>query len=145
MKDPRWLAILAAALGVLGGIGGAFIGGSLANAGAEKRLEKERAAQVQDVRIEVYGTYLGTADELATAWVTGDEEKIKDGIARLFVAEAKVAVIAEDQDAFEKAALEINKILTSDPGLTQERLPQYQAAYKAFLEVARDEIEQTSG
>ena len=144
MKDSRWLPILAAALGVLGGIGGAFIGGSLANAGAEKRLEKERAAQVQDIRINVYGTYLGTADELATAWLEGDQEEIADGIKKLFVAEAKVAVIAEDQDAFETAAQQINQILTNE-GLTQEGLPQYQLAYKAFLDFARDEIEQTSG
>jgi len=144
MKDSRWLPILAAALGVLGGIGGAFIGGSLANAGAEKRLEKERAAQVQDIRIDVYGTYLGTADELATAWLEGDQEEIADGIKKLFVAEAKVAVIAEDQDAFETAAQQINQILTNE-GLTQEGLPQYQLAYKAFLDFARDEIEQTSG
>jgi len=144
MKDSRWLPILAAALGVLGGIGGAFIGGSLANAGAEKRLEKERAAQVQDIRIDVYGTYLGTADELATAWLEGDQEEIADGIKKLFVAEAKVSVIAEDQDAFETAAQQINQILTNE-GLTQEGLPQYQLAYKAFLDFARDEIEQTSG
>jgi len=144
MKDSRWLPILAAALGVLGGIGGAFIGGSLANAGAEKRLEKERAAQVQDIRIDVYGTYLGTADELATAWLEGDQEEIADGIKKLFVVEAKVAVIAEDQDAFETAAQQINQILTNE-GLTQEGLPQYQLAYKAFLDFARDEIEQTSG
>jgi Methylmalonyl-CoA mutase len=44
------MPILAAGLGVLGGIAGAFIGGYVANEGQERRFEKERAAAEQDGR-----------------------------------------------------------------------------------------------
>ncbi|MDQ5874067.1 MAG: hypothetical protein M3526_01635 [Actinomycetota bacterium] len=62
--DGRWMAILAAALGVLGGVGGAFVGGSMANEGQERQFEADRAAAIQDLRIETYGNYLGTAQEV---------------------------------------------------------------------------------
>lgn len=53
------MPLFAAALGVLGGVGGALVGGYLANQGAEQRFEQERAAQVEDQRIEAYETSSG--------------------------------------------------------------------------------------
>jgi hypothetical protein len=41
MSD-RWLPVVAAILGVLGGVAGAAVGGYVANKGQEQRLEAER-------------------------------------------------------------------------------------------------------
>ena len=55
MSD-RWIPVLAAVVGVIGGIGGAYIGGAVANEGQETRFERERAAALQDLRMDTYGT-----------------------------------------------------------------------------------------
>jgi hypothetical protein len=56
--NERWIPVLAAVVGVLGGMGGALVGGSLANQGQEQRFEIERQAAIQDVHTEAYATYL---------------------------------------------------------------------------------------
>lgn len=63
--DARWLPILAAAVGVLGGVLGAVAGGWIANKGQESSFERERKAQIQDMRMEVYADFVGAADQLA--------------------------------------------------------------------------------
>ena len=64
--DARWIPVLAAALGVLGGVGGAAIGGSIANEGQQQRFEGERLHQLQDLLIDTYSRYVRTA---ASAYV----------------------------------------------------------------------------
>jgi hypothetical protein len=64
-RTARWVPALAAVLGLLGGIGGAFIGGKVANEGQEKQFQNQRIAQLQDVLIADYGTYLRTAEIVA--------------------------------------------------------------------------------
>src|SRR5262245_53610031 len=54
----RWLPVLAAVLGLLGGIAGAAVGGYIANKGQEQRLEEERAARIRDVRLDTYAKFL---------------------------------------------------------------------------------------
>lgn len=60
MSD-RWTPILAALVGLIGGLGGAAIGGAIANEGQEQRARDEREAQLQDVAIETYSNYVRTA------------------------------------------------------------------------------------
>ena len=43
--DAKWMPVFAAAVGVLGGVGGALVGGSLANAAEEDRLETREEPQ----------------------------------------------------------------------------------------------------
>jgi hypothetical protein len=40
--SERWLTVLAAVLGLLGGMAGAAVGGYVANQGQEQRFEHER-------------------------------------------------------------------------------------------------------
>jgi hypothetical protein len=62
--SERWLPILAAVVGVLGGIAGAYIGGSMANAGQNQQFENGRRAARQDLRQNTYANYLQAADRL---------------------------------------------------------------------------------
>jgi hypothetical protein len=144
------MPILAAGLGVLGGIGGAFIGGYLANEGQESRFERERADAKQVLLRETYGTYIGTAQEVwATALSEGSPEEINAVAVRLFVAGARVDLVAEN-DKVSGAALKLRKVLTPEEGTYPEgeegerqQAADYKEATKNFLAVARDEIEET--
>jgi hypothetical protein len=62
--SDRWIPVLAAAVGVLGGVGGALIGGYWANEGQEERLLAEQQAATRNVRRETYATYLQAAESL---------------------------------------------------------------------------------
>jgi hypothetical protein len=144
------MPLLAAGLGVLGGIAGAFIGGYLANEGAESRFESERAGAEQDLRRDTYGTYLGTAQELWAEYLADDgSDAAEDAIAaagvRLFVAQARVRLVAEN-DEVEDAAKRLREILVDGEGedYTESEHPELatdlEEATKAFLAVAQADI-----
>ena len=102
--DARWMPLLAAGLGVLGGLGGAVVGGWLANEGQENQFESERAAAAQDLRREAYGIYLGAAQEVwATDLEEGSEDEKDAAAVRLFVAEARIRLVAENDNVWEAA------------------------------------------
>jgi hypothetical protein len=108
--DVRWLPLLAAALGVLGGVLGALAGGCIANKGQESRFERERQAQIQDMRTEVYADFVGAADQLAI---------------RLF------AETATPSDAGTNIACEPD---ATDEGALEDQIPEDQwAAYQQVL------------
>jgi hypothetical protein len=162
------MPLLAAGLGVLGGITGAFIGGFLANKGAEGRFKSERAAAVQDLRRDAYGTYVGTAQEVwATFQVNADkldeaekadesdaaaqdaaaaaEAEINAAGVRLFVAQARVRLVAEN-DEIEVAATRLRQILVDgeapdyDDDELQEQANDLEEATKHFVAVAQEDI-----
>jgi hypothetical protein len=162
--DARWMPIVAAGVGVLGGIGGAFIGGYLANEGAEGRFEKERAAAEQDLRREAYGAYLGTAQEVWATFLANAEElqpadesdaaqdaaahaqeEIDAAGVRLFVAQARVRLVAEN-DEVEDAAVRLREVLVDGEGTDypleegQEQKKDLEEATKGFLAAAQEDI-----
>jgi hypothetical protein len=155
--DARWLPILAAALGVLGGVLGALVGGWIANEGQENRFERERAAAEQDLRREVYGTYLGTAQEVwATALKNLDaspDEKAAaaeevDAVAvQLFVAESRLRLVAKN-DEVEVAAHRLREVLvggegedySGDEAGIREQTKDLEEATKGFIAVAQTDI-----
>jgi hypothetical protein len=139
------MPLVAAGLGVLGGVGGAFVGGYLANEGQESRFETERVAAIQDRRIETYGTFLGTAREvLGTILAQRSREDEAEVFVRLFSAEARVALIAESAEV-ENAARAVREAATADSGgeSEDELQEQYEARIDDFLDAAREEIEAT--
>jgi hypothetical protein len=64
MVSDRWIPVLAATVGVLGGLGGALIGGLIANEGQQDQLESERDAAREALREEAYAGYLAAANTL---------------------------------------------------------------------------------
>jgi hypothetical protein len=142
--DARWIPVLAAVVGVLGGVGGALIGGYVANQGQQQRFKSERAAAIQDLRIETYGALLGTGQEVTIVFEPGvpDAEK-REALVRLFAAEARVALVAETP-AVADAARAVREALTA-PASTpiQKQIDDYVQAANKFLSVARQEIAET--
>jgi hypothetical protein len=101
--DARWMPLLAAAVGVVGGVGGAYIGGVVANEGQEQQSKKERAAALQELRRDAYGDFLGTVQELRAAAAarepdgitTREQDELNEIAVRLFVAKARVDLVTE--------------------------------------------------
>lgn len=134
-RMARWLPALAAILGLLGGIGGAFIGGKVANEGQEKQFQNQRIAQVQDLLIADYGKYLRTAEIVAAdsttlAEVRTDERKAAD-LAAFSAAEAEVHLVASPE--LWAAAQAVRKSF-------EETEQDYRTAIDAFIERANENI-----
>jgi CHASE1-domain containing sensor protein len=55
----QWVPVVAAVLGLLGGMAGAAVGGYVANEGQEQRFEHERATQLRDLRTDTYVSSYG--------------------------------------------------------------------------------------
>ena len=134
--DSRWMPLFAAAVGVVGGVGGAYIGGVVANEGQEQQSQSERAAAVQDLRRDAYENFLGTAQELQVAALArGAHSPAElDAIAvRLYVAKARVDLVT-DKAAVKQAAAKVMAAFT-DP------TPKANPATQEFLDEARDDVE----
>jgi hypothetical protein len=149
--DARWTPLLAAVVGVLGAVGGALVGGAVANQGQEQGFERQRAAALQDLRRETYGDYIGTAQEIVASFVAGrPPPKVNAIWIRLFVAEGRVALVADNPDV-EAAAADVRRSVEEhphEPNKTakqeaEEQLAEYEDAANQFLAVARDEIEKS--
>ena len=99
MSD-RWIPVLAATVGVIGGLGGALIGGCVANQGQQEQFENERQAALVDMRREVYATYLQAVDafiQVAGAAETDEERKeLIDEEVEALTAAAAAELVAED-------------------------------------------------
>jgi len=144
--DAKWIPIFAAAVGVLGGVGGAIVGGSLANAAEETRLESEREAAIVDLRRATYAKWVGAADayaftNLAAAelFTEGEEvEAVKFVAPQLldfFTADAAVDLIAKT--ALADATDEMEEKLGEGP-VDEET---YNMLRNRFIQLAREEIE----
>lgn len=99
MSEP-WVPVLAAVVGVLGGMGGAFIGGYVANEGQQQRFADERAAHIQDLR---RGTYLKYVRELNNAIIIGGNP------AKALNAQTEVSLLSSSPEV-RSAARELGKI-----------------------------------
>ncbi len=99
MRVPdRWIPIVAATLGVLGGMGGALIGGYISNQGQEQQFENQREAAKDDLRQGAYANFLQEGFsyllqvQLKAEGVPISEEELKARSQALAGAEAAVAL-----------------------------------------------------
>ena len=124
--DERWMPILAGVVGVIGGIGGAFVGGWVANAGQQERFESERVAQLQDFKIETYANFAKELED--SAQLGGDQAEVR-------AAHASVLLVSSS-DALREAsevALAAAVATPDDPTYTEKR--------DAFVELAQEEVD----
>lgn len=93
--SERWVAILAAVIGVLGGMGGAFIGGYVANEGQQQRFKEEQSARFAELRRDTFAEYMRAIQGIVSG--TAHRET-------LFTPEAKVELVARSDEVREAAA-----------------------------------------
>jgi hypothetical protein len=130
MPGGWWIPVLAAVVGLVGGIGGAYVGGEVSNNGQEQQFENQRTAELQDLLIDAYASYLRDA---TTVWVAATGE---DPDTRQLAAEA---LASETEVEFEAAS----------PGVDDAAKQLFDAATKARLlstfEDARDDFIDAAG
>ena len=148
------MPILAAALGVLGGVGGAYIGGTVANEGQEKASEREQAAADRALRRDAYSAFLGTAQEVYAVVLKNQDRmgtaeakaEIDAAAVGLYPAQARVDIVAKSAEVRD-AAEAVRDALVEDPDDSLEELEQpedlYRKAAEKFRTVARNDLEQT--
>jgi hypothetical protein len=127
----RWLPVLAAVLGLLGGIGGAAVGGYVANKGQEQRFEEQRAARIRDVRLDTYAKFLRAAEN--EHFNAGASDEI---VTR---AEAEVDLVASSDALREATAMLTDTVLSNDASPIGER--KVRKARRLFVDRAHAEIE----
>jgi hypothetical protein len=141
--DARWMPLLAAAVGVVGGVGGAYIGGVVANEGQEQQSKKERAAALQELRRDAYGDFLGTVQELRAAAAarepdgitTREQDELNEIAVRLFVAKARVDLVTES-GAVEAAAAEVLDAFTEPTPMDDPTTRKFRVAAQSDIETA---------
>ena len=101
MRLPdRWIPVVAATVGVLGGMGGALVGGYISIQGQEEQFEDQRIAAKDDLRQDAYANYLQEAFgylvqlEIRNAGVTVTEDELKARLDATAGAQAAVALYA---------------------------------------------------
>jgi hypothetical protein len=117
--DAKWIPLLATGLGVVGGVGGAVVGGALANEAQQNQSASERQAAITDLRRATYAKYVGALDafvltnDLADAIFKGNREGDLEAATKFVApqfrealrAEAEVELVAKTSVAREAADL----------------------------------------
>jgi len=131
---------MAAVLGLIGGIGGAYIGGKVANEGQQEQFKNQRIAQIQDLLIADYGKYLRAAEIVAAD--TRLSTKARSGVKRgadyleFSAAEAEVHLIASPE--LWVAAKRVRASFDESESL-------YRAARDAFIQRAQQDVDAAGG
>jgi hypothetical protein len=122
--SERWLPVLAAVVGVLGGMGGAFVGGHVANEGQQRRFEEEQKLRIENLRRETYVNYVRDLENIF--FIGNTREKVR-------AAEAAVLLVSSPSIAD----------VTRDVRLLAEGEDEdsYTDARDAFVKLAQQEIE----
>jgi hypothetical protein len=107
----------------------------VANQGQEQQSESERAAAVQDLRIDAYGDYLGSAEALVTTFsLPSSQAEGRAAWVALLSAKARVALIAENPAVLQDGADAMTQAVeNNDPA-------GYEDAAENFRDAARDDI-----
>ena len=133
MSD-RWLPVLAAVLGIVGGVLGAAVGGYIANEGQEAQFKQERAERIRDLRLATYSKFLRAAENEK---VRGPE--LQDSI--VLTAQLEVELVARNDDLRAAAVRLSDRARNWEGGDESE----YAAARTTFIDLAHAEIDTDSG
>ncbi len=140
--SERWIPVFAAVVGLLGGVGGAAIGGSIANNGQQDRLSQERQTHLEDVLIETFSKYVGTAGNAYVQLQGGPPENIKGRVVgEVEAAEAQVEFVTSVPEVSD-TALALEKLLSdlANDG-TVVTYEDYKTARDKFIATAGSSIQ----
>lgn len=122
------MPIVAAALGVLGGMGGAFIGGNVANEGQQQRFHDEQTVRMRDLKREAYAEHVKACGNVVL-------EGTLTNIAKVHATEARVVLFTSSIDVRQAASKLSHEALKSEVSSLA-----YAQARDSFVEAAEPEI-----
>jgi hypothetical protein len=131
--SERWIPVLAAVVGVLGGIGGAYIGGAMTNEGQEQRLASEQTERTQELHRETYAEFLLAAAKVNQG-AGGDVAEEDRRQEEVDAAEARVELFAND-DVREAAGALLDAVKSNAQG------EDYAIPRIRFLDAAKEELQ----
>jgi hypothetical protein len=126
MPGGWWIPIVAAALGLVGGVAGAYVGGEVSKDAQAQQFKNQRNAELQDLLIGRYGTYLRTSSKWA---LDPDSKQLR---AEALAAETEVEFLAADPDV-DDAAQQLFDVV--------EERGDYDAARDRFIDAAGRSLE----
>jgi hypothetical protein len=111
------------------------VGGVIANEGQEEQFEKDRAAELQDVREQTYVKFVGAAENVLT--VGGEENEAEANAALAEVALLSPTLAQPAGEVFEAAR---NLRGTESAKQQQKERDAYSRKLNRFIVLAQDEI-----
>jgi hypothetical protein len=138
--SERWIPILAAVVGLIGGTAGAYIGGYVANQGQEARFNHEDETRQDDLRRTAFADFLQAASNVNQG--AGDSNQ---QLARVETAEAKVGLFATTATQDAASALTDAVYARGDCGGLEDGSDALQECYSdkqgQFVAAARAQLE----
>jgi hypothetical protein len=130
--SERWIPILSAIVGLVGGIGGAAIGGQIANEGQAQLRQDERTAELNNLLIDTYSRYLRTAASAQIAHTGGELSQAEaNRIGGELEAGAAEVSLVTNSDQVEDAADRLEEAVIAQVGMGG-----YRRARDRFIEAA---------
>lgn len=144
MRLPdRWIPVVAATVGVLGGMGGALVGGYISIQGQEEQFEDQRIAAKDDLRQDAYANYLQEAFgylvqlEIRNAGVTVTEDELKARLDATAGAQAAVALYANRE--FKTLTTDLTNALAGEDTATADAL------LSRYIVLAKEDLDLGTG
>jgi hypothetical protein len=128
--SERWIPVVAAVVGVLGGMGGAYVGGYVANEGQKQRFEEQQVAQRLELRRETFAAYLRAVQGV----ITGSHAET------LLTPEANVEIVAQGREVREAALDVAASVDVFIRGRERKFKPDFLKSRNRFIEAAKAEL-----
>jgi hypothetical protein len=101
--SERWVPLLAAAVGLLGGIGGAYVGGKVANERQQDRFENEQRVEARNIRMDAYVDFLKACETAFNFSDKLDPVQVSRGVGELYAAQSRASLVTSSADVAETA------------------------------------------
>ena len=103
MASERWIPVLAAGVGLLGGMAGALVGGWVANEGQQQRFENEQAAETRNLRLNTYAEFLKACESVFFIDESFSSAQVSQLVAELSAVEARASLVTSSRQVGEAA------------------------------------------
>jgi hypothetical protein len=135
--SERWIPLVAAVVGLLGGMGGAYVGGSVANEGQQQRFENEQEAETRDLRVDAYADLLKACE--AAFFIEGEAlgpVQTSQRVADLRAAQARASLVTSSTEVREAAG----ELGPNGGGCGMVEEPRHISLEESFIDAAQPEV-----
>jgi hypothetical protein len=130
----RWVPLLAATVGLIGGVGGAYIGGVVAIQEQQERFENEQRTETRNLRINAYVDLLKACE--TAFYLDGAQTETNQRVGDLRAAQARASLMTSSNEV-EEAAGELGPNEKAC-GIVDEN--QHTLAQRRFVDAAKPEV-----